>query len=324
MAEGVFVRRDIEFKSEGTTVRGWLYTPDQGEGPFPTVVMAGGWCYVKEIVQPHYAEMFATNGLAAILFDYRNFGDSDGARRQHIDPAMQIEDYRNAISFAETLSEVDASRIGVWGLSYSGGHSLVLAAIDSRVRCAVSQIPVVDGYLNMRLAHGTVNFRRLEKAILEARRKRFITGEDTHVPHFTLDTATEISAWPFPEGHPIFLDFQQTVAPNYDFNATLESVDLLMFYDVKPFLPRIVDTPTLVIVAEHDDITLWDEEIAAYNAIPTAKKKLVVIEKSNHLALYSQHELLLQCASAATDWFVDRLVSRGQPGEAVSTARSGL
>ncbi len=306
------MRRDIEFSSNGDTVRGWFFTPDQGDGPFPVVVMAGGWCYVKEIVQPHYAQMFADNGIAAILFDYRNFGDSDGARRQHIDPHMQIEDYRNAISFAETLDDVDSSRIGVWGLSYSGGHSLILAAVDSRIKCAVSQIPVIEGYLNMRLANGTVNFRRLEQAILDARRERFLTGKDVMVPHFTLDTANEISAWPFPEGLDVFLTFQRSVAPNYDLNATLESVDLLMSYDIRPFLHRIVDTPTLVIVAENDDITLWDEAIDAYNRIPTKKKDLVVIDKSDHLALYSNQSLLIRCATAATQWFVERLVPIGQ------------
>jgi len=301
------VRRDIEFRSGTDTVRGWLYTPDEGEGPFPVVVMAGGWCYVKEIVQPRYAEMFAAAGYAAVLFDYRNFGDSDGARRQHIDPHLQIEDYRNAISFAETLEEVDPSRIGVWGLSYSGGHALVLTAIDPRVKCAVSQIPVVDGYLNMRLANGTVNFRRLQAALLEARRRRFASGEDVMVPHFPKDTGSEISAWPFPEGYDVFLHFQQHEAPNYDFAATLESVDLLMSYDVRPFVPRIVNTPVLMIVAENDDITLWDEEIGVYNAIPTVSKKLVVIPKSDHLALYSKQTLLEQCATAATEWFVERL-----------------
>ena len=116
------MRRDIEFTSGGETVRGWLYTPDAVEGPCPVIVMAGGWCYVKELVQPHVAQEFADAGMAAILFDYRNFGSSDGERRQHIDPNAQIEDYKNAISFAETLDEVDPARIGVWGLSYSGGH----------------------------------------------------------------------------------------------------------------------------------------------------------------------------------------------------------
>ena len=176
------MRRDIEFTSGGETVRGWLYTPDAGDGPFPVVVMAGGWCYVKELVQPHVAQEFADTGLAAILFDYRNFGASDGARRQHIDPNAQIEDYRNAISFAETLDEVDSDRIGVWGLSYSGGHALILGATDPRVKCVSAQIPVVDGYRNMRRVHGTIGFRRFQQLLLDDRRARFATGEDGFLP----------------------------------------------------------------------------------------------------------------------------------------------
>ena len=45
-----------------------------------------------------------------------------------------------------TPTEVDAERIGVWGSSYSGGHVLVVGAIDRRVKCVVSQVPLVSGY----------------------------------------------------------------------------------------------------------------------------------------------------------------------------------
>jgi len=81
--------------------------------------MAGGWCYVKEIVMPNYADYFVREGFAALIFDYRSFGASEGKLRQHLDPWWQIEDYRNAISYAETLPEVDAERIAIWGISYS-------------------------------------------------------------------------------------------------------------------------------------------------------------------------------------------------------------
>jgi fermentation-respiration switch protein FrsA (DUF1100 family) len=96
------VRQDVEFASVGDTVRGWFFTPEENAAPFPAIVMAGGWCYVKELVQPHYAQFFVDAGFAVLLFDYRNFGASDGVRLQHIDPTMQIEDYRNGISYLET------------------------------------------------------------------------------------------------------------------------------------------------------------------------------------------------------------------------------
>jgi len=85
---------------------------------------------VKELVQPDYAKAFVASGMAALVFDYRNLGTSDGEPRQHLDPWQQIEDYKNAISYAETRSEIDAERIGIWGISYSGGHVLVVGATD--------------------------------------------------------------------------------------------------------------------------------------------------------------------------------------------------
>jgi uncharacterized protein len=303
------MRRDIEFKSGGEIVRGWLYTPDDAVEPSPAIVMAGGWCYVKELVQPHVAEQFAEAGLATVLFDYRNFGSSDGARRQHIDPYAQLEDYRNAISYAETLEEVDPDRIGVWGLSYSGGHALILGATDPRVKCVSSQIPVVDGYRNMRRVHGTIGFRRFEELLLKDRRRRFATGEGGFLPHAAADPNAEVSTWPFPETYETFRQLKASEAPAYENRSTIESAELLMSYNVYPFLPRLLDVPTQIIVAERDDLTLWDLEIEAYNAIPTSKKRMVVIGGSTHMTLYSDRSLLGQAAEAATDWFVQHLLS---------------
>src|SRR5258708_2103329 len=91
---------EVACSSGGETVRGDLYLP-AGEGPFPAVVMAGGWCYVKELRQPQYAREFVERGFAALIFDYRRLGASDGEPRQHLDPSDQIEDYHNRITYLE-------------------------------------------------------------------------------------------------------------------------------------------------------------------------------------------------------------------------------
>ena len=92
-----------------------------------------------------YAEAFAKAGFASVVYDNRNLGASDGMPRQEIDPWLQIRDYSDAITFAQCLRETDAERIGVWGSSCSGGHALVVAAIDRRVKCVVSQLPSISG-----------------------------------------------------------------------------------------------------------------------------------------------------------------------------------
>ena len=301
-------RFDVEFQSEGTTCRGWLYRPE-GAGPFPAVALAGGWCYVRELVMPYYAEAFAAAGIAALVFDYRNLGVSDGDLRQHLDPWAQVRDYRNALSFLERHDEVDADRLGVWGISYSGGHALILGATDPRVKCLVSQIPVIDGYENMRRVHSAIGYRRLWQEILTDRALRYDKpGERLYIPHATAEPAQDLGTWPFPETYHTFRALQETEAPLYQNRSTVESVDLLLDYDVLPFVRRIYDTPSLMIVAEADDLTLWDLEIGAFNAIPTIKKKLVTLPHTTHMTLYSDQAKLAAAAAHATSWLAEHLL----------------
>ena len=300
-------RLDVEFLSEGTTCRGWLFVANNSK-PGPTVVLAGGWCYVREIVMPSYAEAFAKAGINALVFDYRNLGASDGTDRQHLDPWQQVRDYQNAISFLERHPLVDPARIGVWGISYSGGHALILAATDPRVQSVVSQIPVIDGFENMRRVHGTMGYRALWDLVQRDRKLRYESpGERLYLPHATENWATVCSAWPFPETVRTFLQIKDSHAPLYQNSSTVESVDLLLNYDVGPFVKRIYDTPTLMIVAQGDDLTLWDLEIAAFNAIPTTRKKLEVLPHTSHMTMYSDHAKIEKAAGIARDWFVETL-----------------
>lgn len=306
------MRRDIEFTSGGETVRGWLYLPE-GEGPHPVVVMAGGWCYVKELVQPHYAEHIVNAGMAALIFDYRHLGSSDGLPRQHIDPNRQIEDYKNAITFATKQPELDADRLAVWGISYSGGHVLVVGATDRRVRAIVSNIPVVDGWENMRRVHGTVGFRKLRAAIEADRVKRFETGEHGTIAMSTTRVGEEICTWPFPETYEAFNDLKANEAPAHEHWNTTESTELLLSYSVFPYLSRILDTPTLMVVADDDDLTLWDKEIEAFNQIATTDKELFVVPQTKHMTLYSERTALDIPAAHTAKWLSANLVGAAEP-----------
>lgn len=303
------MRRDIEFKSQGETCRGWFYTPDKGKGPFPVVIMAGGWCYVKEIVMPHYAEYIVKAGLAALLFDYRGFGASDGEPRQHVDPAMQIEDYKNAISFARTLPEVDPERVGIWGISYSGGHVLIVGATDPRVKCIVSNVPVVDGYVNMQRVHGELQFAKLQETVMADREKRFQDeSKRGYLPMSAPDPSKTLSTWPFPDVYEIFNKIKETEAPLHEHRNTVESVELLLSYTVFPYAPRILNIPTIMVVAEGDDHTLWDLELQAFSEIRTAQKKLAVLPRISHMSLYAIRKNLEIAGTAGADWLKTHLV----------------
>jgi hypothetical protein len=63
-----------------------------------------------------------------------------------------------------------------------------------------------------------------------------------------------------------------------------------------------------MIVAEGDDLTLWDLEIGAFNALPTTKKRLHVLPHTTHMTLYSDESKLRLAAAEAASWFADHLV----------------
>jgi len=160
----------------------------------------------------------------------------------------------------------------------------------------------------MRRAHGTMEYRALWQLILDDRKLRYEKpGERLYLPHATENSAEEISAWPFPETVRTFMAIKASEAPLYENKSTVESVDLLMNYDVGPFVKRIYNTPTLMIVAEGDDLTLWDLEIGAFNQIPTNHKKMEILPHTSHMTLYSDKSKVELAAGYATDWFVETL-----------------
>jgi fermentation-respiration switch protein FrsA (DUF1100 family) len=298
------VSEDVEFRSGGETVRGDLYLP-AGDGPFPVIVMAGGWCYVKELRQPHYAGEFVERGFAALVFDYRNVGASDGVPRQHLDPWQQIDDYRNAITYLSSRPDIDADRIGAWGISYSGGHVLILGAIDPRVKAIVSNVPVVDGYQNMWRVHGTDRFRRLQELCLQDRVTRFDTGQGGTIAMSGTPAGPDaaLACWPLDEVKSVFMQLKQDQAPRHEHWSTIESVELLMQYHVAPYARRLVQKPVMMIVASGDDITLWDMETEVFESIPSQTKELVVLPGTSHMTLYSDVTSLDLAATAAGSWF---------------------
>jgi uncharacterized protein len=300
--EVTMTRRDIEFDAEGVTLRGWFYPAQGATGSAPTVVMAHGFSAVKEMYLDSFAEVFSAAGLGALVFDNRNFGASDGEPRQEIDPWAQVRDYRHAITYATTLPEVDPARIGVWGSSYSGGHVLVVGAIDRRVKAVVGQVPLISGHDNLRAlvrADFIAGFREMFDA---DRLARFQGKEPAMVPVVDEDPLAAC-ALPTPDSWSWFSETGMNRAPAWSNEVTLRSVEMFTEYEPVSYMPYISPTPLLLLVAAGDHLVPAELAVAGYEQAREPKK--IIIMPGGHFDAYVKG---FEAASGpARDWFVQHL-----------------
>jgi uncharacterized protein len=294
-------RRDIEFDAEGVTLCGWFYAAEGG-APRATVVLAHGFSAVKEMYLDSFAEAFAAAGLNVLVFDNRCFGASDGEPRQEIDPWAQVRDYRHAITYASTLPEVDPQRIGIWGSSYSGGHVMVVAAIDRRVKAVVSQVPLISGHDNLRAlvrADFIAGFREMFEA---DRLARFRGEAPAMVPVVDPDPLAP-SALPTPDSWEWFSETGKARAPAWRNEVTLRSVEMFTEYEPGVYLPWISPTPLLLVVAAGDHLVPSELAIAAFETARQPKE--LVILPDGHFDAYVKG---FEAASGyARDWFTRHL-----------------
>jgi fermentation-respiration switch protein FrsA (DUF1100 family) len=289
-------RADIAFTAEGgVTLRGWLFIPD-GPGPHPAITMAHGYAGVKEHGLEQFAEAFAEDGFVVLLHDHRTFGASEGFPRQDVDPWQQIADWRRAISYLESRPEVDPDRIGLWGTSYAGGHALVLGATDRRLRCVVAQVPTISGYeqglrrVPPDAAAGLEDaFAQDERAQShgEAPRTQAIVSDDPAVP----------AAYRSKDAIDFYL--QQLPPGAWENQVTLRSTRAARMYEPGAWISRVSPTPLLLVVADHDTVTVTDLALAAYERA-LQPKDLVLLPGGHFDPYLSRFE---ESSAAARDWF---------------------
>ncbi len=290
------MERPVTYFSEGTRIRGVLYLPDNPAAGkrVPGVVLCHGFTGIKELILPDYARRFAAAGFAALGFDYRGFGESEGTRGRLI-WRDQVQDVRNSITFMETLTEVDPERIGLWGTSYGGANVIYTAGIEPRARCVVAQVGFGDG--GRRWKELTPEASAPVRAIITAERhKRVTTGESTMV-----DPLTVLGE---PDTVEFFTEAMKTL-PGLKTHIPLEFIEATREYCPEEMADRIAPRALLLISAEHDATTPADEFRSVY-AKAREPKKFVLIEGIRHYAIYSG-EPLERSASEAINWYRQHL-----------------
>ncbi len=122
----------VDFPSEnGKSMRGWLFIPNGTV--HDVVIINGNIANIKEQGSYEYARLLARQGISALVFDFINFGESEGSVRNLEDPGQKINDFRGAVDFVSLRKEFSGARISLAGLGASAGYVSEEAVNDPRV-----------------------------------------------------------------------------------------------------------------------------------------------------------------------------------------------
>ena len=116
-----------------TTMAAILRRPPGIERP-PVVIIMGGLDSVKEELQ-QVAEYFLDRGMATLSMDGPGQGETGLTLK--IEPASE-KPVGTAIDFLEQLSDLDTSRLGIYGQSLGGYYVIRAAAFEPRIKAAVA------------------------------------------------------------------------------------------------------------------------------------------------------------------------------------------
>jgi len=200
------------------------------------------------------------------------------------------------------VPEVDPDRIGIWGSSYSGGHVLVVGAIDRRVKAVVSQVPLISGRANIR-ALVRADFIAGYRELFDADRLARFQGKAPAMVPVVAEDPMAPSALPTPDSWEWFTQTGETRAPAWRNEVTMRTVEMLGEYEPGSYLPYVSPTPLLLLVAEGDHLTPSEFAIAAFDTAHQPKE--LIIMPGGHFDAYT---VGFEASSGpACDWFVRHL-----------------
>jgi uncharacterized protein len=269
--------------------------------------MTHGTSATLTMVVDRYAEVFAEAGVSALLYDHRNLGISGGEPRQEINPWVQARGYRDAIDFSSGLEDHDASRIAIWGDSYSGGIAFVVAACDPRVGAVVAQCPVFGDQIP-----ATGPSRRQFEDIETTLAGGDVTGTPGDVtgplPVVSSDQMGSPSLLTPIQAYRWFIEHGGRHGSGWQNRVTR-----VVPSNTAPFSPFVcapfVEAPSLMMVAHADEMVHADPAVsrAAFELLP-AEKQWYDIDGGHFGLLHHPSALFAEASGAQSRFLSDRLL----------------
>jgi uncharacterized protein len=267
------MQQKLSFLSDGLKLSAVLHLPGKrrADERLPAFLVLHGFVGSKDESHAEIqARMLEEMGYAALRFDFRCCGESEGERAQ-VRCFDQVADTKNALSFLATRPEIDAARIGVIGHSFGAAVAVYTAGIDSRVACVVSSCGWGDGERKFRGQHPTPEaWARFTGLLEEGRKQKADTGKSKWISRF--------DAVPIPE------HLRKNLSPKAIMEIPVETAWSMYNFRADDVVADIAPRPILFLHTANDTITPTEQSIRMFEKAGQPAE-LILITGTSHFPL---------------------------------------
>jgi uncharacterized protein len=183
-----------------------MVVPDNGNGPYPCVVLSHG--LISSKISSKYvvlSERYAAVGIASCRFDYHGCGESGGDIRETT-LTIRLDNLDRIIEKVRSMREIDSEKIGILGSSFGGVTSILKAARDPRIKCIS---PWATPHVLEKTAGGDIDDISFRDSLYRDFAQYDILAEAGKVSHALVIHGDADEVVPYREGMAIYERLQQ-------------------------------------------------------------------------------------------------------------------
>ena len=212
-------------------------------------------------------------GYAALRFDFRCCGESEGARGQ-VRCFDQVADAKNALTFLAQRDEVDPARIGVIGHSFGAAVAVYAAGVDGRFACVISSCGWGNGERKFRGQHPTPEtWARFTDVLKQGRKQKRETGQSMWISRF--------DAVPIPE------HLRKNLSPKAILEIPVETAISMYDFRAEDVVGDISPRPILFFHTADDAVTPTEQSIRMFE-MAGQPAELMLITGTSHFPLSAE------------------------------------